>query len=351
MSSKVHFLPWDEKERLKDLLSASGLPDILKKNEYTAIKTHFGEKGNTGHVKPDFFHPIIQIAKSRRTRAFLTDTNTIYHGERNNAVGHLAVAAEHGFSTENLGVPVIIADGILGNSFREIPVKGDHFKKVKIAFDITEADSIIAVSHFKGHLLAGFGGAVKNLGMGCGARIGKFEMHSSVAPTINIDKCTGCGACIRVCAQHALKIIDGKISIDLKKCAGCGECIIECTPQALSITWNESGKSVQERFAEYALGAVKNKKLFCVTFVNNVTPNCDCLSKKEPFLVPDIGILASRDPVAIDQAALDLVLKKAGKDVFRQAHPAIDHDVQLVHAEKIGLGTRKYELNETWKTG
>jgi uncharacterized Fe-S center protein len=344
MSSKVYFLPWDERARLKDLLMSAGLPEMLDAGDYAAVKTHFGEKGNTGYVKPEFFHPIIQIAKSRRARAFLTDSNTIYHGERNNAVKHLAAASEHGFSLEKLGIPVIIADGIRGDSFKEIPVKGKHFKKVKIASDIAEADAIIAVSHFKGHLMAGFGGAIKNLGMGCGARIGKFEMHSSTAPTIKTDKCTGCGMCVKVCAQKALEVVDGKISIDLTKCAGCGECILECAAEALSITWNESGKSVQERFAEYAMGAVQNKKLFCVTFVNNITPNCDCISKKETSLVPDIGILASKDPVAIDQAALDLVLRESGKDVFRQAHPSIDHDIQLVHAEKIGLGTRSYNL-------
>lgn len=344
MSSTVHFLPWDRREKLKDLLITAHLSDILVPDEYVAIKTHFGERGNTGYVKPPYFEPIINMAIDKKTRPFLTDTNTIYHGARNNAVGHLEVASEHGFSCSDLKVPIIIADGISGNEYHEIKIKGKHFKKVKIGSAIAEAKTIIAVSHFKGHLMAGFGGAIKNLGMGCGARLGKFEMHSNVAPTVSLEKCIGCEACVKVCAQNALNVINGKVKLDTNKCAGCGECIIACGQHALSITFNEPGNSVQEKFAEYALGAAQDKKLFCITFVNNISPNCDCLSKTEPFIAPDIGILASTDPVAIDQAALDLVLKTAGSDVFKKTHPTIDHDVQLKHAENIGLGTRTYKL-------
>jgi len=343
-SSKVHFLPWNKKNNLSVLLKAGGLPELFDKNESVAIKAHFGEKGNKGHVNPKYFLPIIKMALKAKTHPFLTDTNTIYHGARNNAASHLEIAAMHGFSTDRLGVPIIIADGDYGHSYKEIKIDGRHFQKVKIGQAIARSDMIIAVSHFKGHLLAGFGGAIKNLGMGCGSRVGKFEMHSSVSPSVNLRYCTGCGACVTVCSQGALKVVGDKIVLDAKKCAGCGECILACSQQVLGIKWSEPGKNVQEKFAEYAKGAVRGKKIFCVTFVNHITANCDCVSFDETPLMSDVGILASKDPVAIDQAAFDSVLKKAGYDVFRKAHPNIDYNVQLVHAEKMGLGTRRYEL-------
>lgn len=343
-ASRVWFLSWEERDRLPELLLASGLPSVLKKGNSVAIKGHFGEKGNTGYIRPIFYEPVIRMAKEAGTLPFLTDTNTIYHGERNNAAGHLAVAAEHGFSLEKTGVPVIIADGDAGQSYDEVEIEGKHFRKVKIARSIVETDTIIAVSHFKGHLIAGFGGAVKNLGMGCGARLGKFEMHSTVSPSVSIKKCTGCGACTEVCAHGAIEVEDGKVRIDIDKCAGCGECVVACTEGALKIKWSEPGKNVQEKFVEYAIGAVKNKDLFCINFVINVTPNCDCMGVSEKSMVADIGILASTDPVAVDQASLDLVLKADPKDVLKKAHPAIDYTVQLQHGENTGLGSRTYEL-------
>lgn len=343
-TSKVWFLPWKRKKDLARLLEVAGLPKLLSKGESVAVKTHFGEKGNDGYIRPAYFGPVIRMVLGANARPFLTDTNTIYHGARNNTAGHLAVAAEHGFSEEKLGVPIVIADGDAENPYDEIAVRGRHFKKVKIASGIVSADMIIAVSHFKGHLLTGFGGTIKNLGMGCSARVGKFEMHSTVSPSVVQKNCTGCGACVDVCPQDALEVVDGTITLDTAKCAGCGECIIACAQDALSIKWSEPGKNVQEKIAEYATGAVKGKKLFCITFVYHVTPNCDCISFREKPLVDDVGILASTDPLAIDCAALDLVLKQDKNDVFKKAHPNIDYTVQLAHAEKMGLGSRSYEL-------
>lgn len=340
---KVFFLPWNKRDRLPDLLEAACAPEIINKGDLVALKIHFGEKGNDGFIKPDFVRPVIKLVNEKKAKGFLTDTGTIYHGVRIDAVGHLKLAAEHGFSQTRLGIPIIIADGLRGDDWREVEINGTHFKRVKIATAIHDADVIIALSHFKGHLLAGFGGAIKNLGMGCSSRLGKFEMHSTVSPTVSLEYCDGCGACIIHCAHGALELKGKKIRLDQKLCKGCGECVLYCDYNALSITWNEGAAGVQERFAEYALGATKGKRALYLNFANHITKNCDCLSKNETPLSPDVGILASLDPVAIDKASLDLVKKQAG-DVFSKAHPTVDYNIQLIHAEKLGLGNQEYEL-------
>lgn len=341
--TQVFFLPWDARERLPELLVRSGAADHFLPGDLAAVKIHFGEKGNDGYVRPDLVRLILQLLRKYKARAYLTDTGTIYHGQRSNAVSHLILAADHGFTQTRLQVPVIIADGLKGDDFEEVAVDGDHFRSVKIAAGIRHADSLMVLSHFKGHLLSGFGGAVKNLGMGCGARLGKFEMHSGAAPTLTVDSCEGCGACVVRCEQKALTLSEGKVRLDPERCAGCGECVVVCDTRALSITWSQGTKAVQERFAEYAVGAVKDRRAFYLNFANHITPNCDCLSKGETPLLDDVGILASADPVAIDQASLDLIVARAG-DVFRASHPEIDGTIQLAHAEKMGLGKRTYEL-------
>lgn len=343
--SQVFFLPWDRREGLSDLLVRAGAANELKKGDYVAVKMHFGERGGEGYIEPKYVRPVLKLIREAKAKAYLTDTNTIYHGPRNNAVGHLTVAAEHGFTQTKLQTPVVIADGLKGDDYRSVEVKGDHFSNVKIATGIYQSDFLMVLSHFKGHLLAGFGGALKNLGMGCGARIGKFEMHSSVAPTYDVQLCEKCGACVKVCAQKSIAMDDQGITIDAGRCAGCGECVVACPYGALSITWNQGAASVQERYVEYAAGAVKGKRAFFVNFVNHITANCDCMGLKEKSIASDVGILASTDPLAIDQASLDLVIEESG-DVFRAAHPEVDNTVQLAYADKIGLGSRRYELLE-----
>lgn len=342
-SKKVFFIPWNQKDRLSELLKKSGAEDFIEPKDLVAIKMHFGEKGNDGYIKAEFVRPAIKLIQQKKAAAFLTDTGTIYNGNRSNAPDHLQLAAEHGFSQTRLQTPVVIADGLIGNDYYEVEVGGKYFKKVKIASAIYEADCMLVLSHFKGHLLTGFGGALKNLGMGCAARLGKFEMHSSVSPTVESARCTACGACIERCAHKALSFEDGKIHLNKKICAGCGECVIVCNFGALSITWNEGQARVQEKIAEYARGAILNKRCFFINFLNHITPNCDCLSKKETPLLPDIGIMASEDPVAIDQASLDLVIKQGG-DVFKKTYPHIDYNIQLECAEKLGVGSRNYAL-------
>jgi uncharacterized Fe-S center protein len=343
--AEVFFLPWDRRDELASLLERAGAARELKKGDYVAIKMHFGERGGEGFIEPKYVRPVLKLIRDAKAKAYLTDTNTIYHGPRNNAVGHLTVAAEHGFTQTKLQTPVVIADGLKGDDYRLVEVKGDHFSSVKVATGVYQADFLMVLSHFKGHLLTGFGGALKNLGMGCGARVGKFEMHSSVAPTYESQLCEKCGACVKVCAQTAITLGNDGIALDGDKCVGCGECVVACPYGALKITWNEGAASVQERYVEYAAGAVRGKRAFYVNFVNHITANCDCMGLKEKSIAPDIGILASTDPLAIDQASLDMVTKAAG-DVFRTVHPEVDYTVQLTHAERMGLGARDYEIIE-----
>jgi hypothetical protein len=344
--AEVYFLPWAKKNCLPELIKKSAMMELFQKNDFVAVKMHFGERGGDGYVKPEFVRPFLKALKQKKTRPFLTDTNTIYHGPRNNAIGHLEVALEHGFSQNKLQVPVMIADGLRGDNHEEVRIDGKHFKTVKIATGIRRADKMLAISHFKGHILAGMGGAIKNLGMGCGSKHGKFEMHCSASPTVDDRKCTGCGMCLSSCASGALSFNSKKkIALSKQKCTGCGECVIKCPTAALAITWNEGTMEVQERFAEYAKGALDGLPSFFINFVTHITPNCDCMGKKEKPLLPDIGVLASKDPVAIDQASLDLTVKTGGK-TFENAHKHIDCTIQLAHATQLDIGTREYELFE-----
>lgn len=344
--SRVYFLPWKRAYELEKLLIEAEFGSCIRKDDYAAIKIHFGERGSDGYIKPKSIRPIIRAIRQAKAYPFATDTNTIYRGTRSDAVSHLVVAAEHGYSQTKIGIPIIISDGIRGTSFKEVKIKGEHFKKVKIAAEITNSDIIVAVSHIKGHLLCGFGGTIKNLGMGCAAKVGKYEMHAGTSPAVDAKMCKKCGACIVVCPENAISYVDGIPRIDIKKCVGCGQCVAACNYACLNIPWGQPSKVVQERIAEYALGAVRNRRLFCVNFVNHITPNCDCMGKVEEPLTEDVGILASTDPVAIDEASLDLIKKTAGNDVFKKIYPDIDHKVQIRHAEKVGLGSRKYELIE-----
>lgn len=345
--SRVFFIDIDKFKELPELVSRAGLQQVIAKDDFVAIKIHFGEEGNIGYIKPQFIKPLIQLTKELKTIPFITDASTIYRGKRSDAVNHALVAAQHGFTIENCGGPVVIADGLRGNSFVAVEIKQRHFKSVKIAHDIYYADSLICISHFKGHELSGFGGALKNLGMGCGSKAGKYEMHNNMLPEIAEAKCTGCKVCFKWCPTDAIKLVGKKAKIDSQICVGCGDCILSCPFHAVSIKWNESFKNVQEKIVEYAAGVLSNKTNKClyVNFLNFITPQCDCYptGKAKPLLA-DIGILASLDPVSIDQASVDLVNKQAGKDLFREIYPNIDWSDQLRYAEELRLGERKYEL-------
>lgn len=346
--------------KIRRLFDAASMAEAVRKGDITAVKLHFGERGNDTYVNPVLVSPVVEKIKEIGAKPFLTDTNTLYGGSRANSIDHLVTALQHGFGYEVTGAPLIIADGLRSDYCRQVRINGKHFQSVKIAGEIASANSMIAVSHFKAHLPAGFGGAVKNLGMGCAPAAGKADQHST-RPIFNAEMCLGCGFCKEICPANAIKVDKKITSIDYDACLGCGECLRTCPTHAIDFDWFVEVPPFMERIAEYALGAVKGKEKR-VGFFNillNITPDCDCVSWSDASFVPDIGILASRDPVAVDQASFDLVNRQAGlqnsllqrnhapgEDKFKGLWKNTDGLVQLEHAAKIGLGGREYSLIE-----
>lgn len=349
-------------KKIERLFKAAGFADFYKKDDLTAIKVHFGERGNDTFLSPVFARTVVQLIQSGGAKPFLTDTNTLYRGQRHNAVDHLNLALEHGFSFATVLAPLIIADGLSGHDFSEVAIKKKHFAKVKIASAITRADSLMVLSHFKGHAMAGFGGSIKNLAMGCTPGRGKREQHSA-SFFISPEKCTHCGECVAHCPEKAIKweSTEGKkhAFIMREKCIGCGECMTLCNYGAVDLDWETGIQDFTERMVEYAYGAHKlfKGKAAYFNFLINVTPECDCASWSDSPIVPDIGILASTDPVALDKACFDLVNAQAGlhnsqlscnhgqgEDKFKGAAPTTMGEIQFQYAEEIGMGSTKYEL-------
>lgn len=347
--------------KLERLLAAANLPKVMAPRELVAVKLHFGELGNAAFIRPVYLRCIVDAVKASGGIPFLTDANTLYSGTRSDAPSHLQTAIRNGFAYSVVDAPTVIADGLRGRSETMVPVNLKHFEKVHIASEISAADSMVTVSHFKGHELSGFGGALKNLGMGCASRSGKLAQHSSTHPAIKKKRCIGCGECEAYCAQSAIELIDEKAHIDPETCVGCGECILVCPQNAIQVHWNQVGPEFLERMVEYAKGAISGKahKSLFVNFITDISPGCDCLPYNDVPIVPDVGILAATDPVAIDQASVDLVNqqaalpgscltlnREAGKDKIRGIYPKVDWEIQLAYAEKIGLGSRAYELQK-----
>jgi len=349
--SKVYFIKVEDfnnqemvKQSLELLFKTSRLPETIPSNAKVAVKITFGEEKNTGFINPDYIASIVSQIKSCGAKPFVTDANTIYRGKRSNAVDHLNVAYDHGFTPSRLGAPVLIADGLIGSDCKQVEIKKKHFRYAKIASASAECDYIMGIAHMTGHMLTGFGGAIKNLGMGLSSRAGKLAQHSSVAPKVNKDKCTGCGACVDVCPVHATCLAKKKCYIHKDKCIGCGECIIRCKFDALDLEWSEGEIAVQEKMAEYTYAVLRNKKFGFINFANHITAECDCLAEDDPKMIEDIGILASGDPVALDKATYDLVVEKAGEDIFVKAHPKANGLIQLEASQKLGIGSLEYEL-------
>ena len=334
-------------QKLNTLIDASEVLGFLKKDDYTGIKIHFGEEGNTGHIRPQWLKGFVDRLRSVTNNIFFTDTNVLYkQSKRTNAVDHLKLAYSHGFSFQNMNVPVMIADGLWGRNYTDVEINKKRFSKVKIASDITDCDSLLALTHITGHIMTGFAGAIKNLGMGCASRRGKFEQHCGIVPDFNLEECGGCGLCVLNCPANAITLFKGKAKIDEANCIGCGECVVVCKTEALNAKWSETLANLQEKMVEYACGAVEavDRRIGYINFLTNITRDCDCLAKDEPRIVEDIGILASNDLVSIDSASADILNGLRGKDIFRQEYPEIDWKVQLRYAASIGLGDIDYRL-------
>ncbi|MCX6689832.1 MAG: DUF362 domain-containing protein [Methanoregula sp.] len=330
----------------------------VHKNDRTAIKLHFGELGNDSYINPVFVRQVVDKVKGAGALPFVTDTNTLYLGSRSNAVDHITTAILHGFDYAVVGAPVIIADGLCGKNIARVKIDKKHFEKVAIAGDIVASDSMIVLSHFKGHDVAGFGGAIKNLGMGCAPPEGKRAQHKARPFSIQ-DRCTGCGTCVKVCPKSAITLVNEKSTIDRDLCIGCFECMTVCPAHAIDIDWEIEIPPFVERLVEYAYGAWLGKqgKIGFVNFLTRITPDCDCVPWSDASIVPDIGILASTDPVAIDAASYDLVNQqlgfidsrltshhKCGEDKFKGMRANTDGRRQVEYAEELGMGTSQYEL-------
>jgi hypothetical protein len=369
LAKKVFFTDMSATWKRSALKKAEELFELLepetlfKPKELVALKLHFGEAGNTAHVRPQYVRKIVERLLNIKAKPFLTDTNTLYVGSRIEAVSHLITAVQNGFGGDVAGAPIVIADGLRGNNHERVRVDGRHVKEAYIAGDIHNADGVVAVNHFKGHELSGFGGAIKNLGMGCAAREGKLRQHSNVAPKVKRSKCVACGDCSIRCHGEAIDIVEDNggafAHINPERCVGCAECILVCPEGAIQIQWNETVPIFMEKMVEYTLAVTRPKegKLACITFITDVSPLCDCVPFSDAPIVPNIGMLASTDPVAIDQCAVDLVNMAPGnppnpeqqalgpgQDKFRALFPNIDWEHQLRYAEQIGLGEREYEL-------
>lgn len=348
-------------QKLKMLAKKAGIEDIDFKNKFVAIKIHFGEPGNLSYLRPNYAKAIVELIKELGGKPFLTDCNTLYVGRRKNALDHIEAAYENGFTPYSTGCQIIIADGLKGTDEKEIPIEGEYVKSAKIGTAIVDADIIISLNHFKGHEMTGFGGALKNLGMGCGSRAGKMEMHNSGKPHVVEEHCVGCKMCFKQCAHGAISYNEnGKAMIDHSKCVGCGRCIGVCNFDAIKAPNDESNDILNKKIAEYTLAVIKDKPNFHINFMIDISPNCDCHGENDRAIVPNIGIAASFDPVALDKACADLVnneqafsnslvgeeLKKHNdlNDHFFNAHPETNWKVMIEHGKKIGIGTDEYEL-------
>ena len=350
--------------KLKRLIKTAGIGDIDFGNKLVAIKMHFGELGNVSYLRPNYAKAVVDVIKELGGKPFLTDCNTLYVGSRKNALEHLECAWENGFSPLSAGCPVIIGDGLKGTDDIEVPVEGEYCKTAKIGRAVMDADIFISLSHFKGHEDAGFGGCLKNIGMGCGSRAGKADMHNQGKPTINQELCRGCKSCQKICANNGLKYDEEKhkMSINKDNCLGCGRCLGVCNFDAISFAESNAVSVLTAKIAEYTKAVIQGRENFHINIICDVSPYCDCHSENDAPILPDIGMFASFDPVALDQACVDACLAQTPyensllgdnmkkpdfedhHDHFRNSSPESDWRNQLQHGEKIGLGSREYEL-------
>ncbi len=367
-------------DKLKRLVERAGIGQIDFENKFVAIKIHFGEPGNLSYLRPQYAKVVADVVKSLGGKPFLTDCNTLYVGGRKNALDHLDSAMANGFSPLTTGCQNVIADGLKGTDEVEVPVEGgEYVQSAKIGRAVMDADVFISLTHFKGHEQAGYGGALKNIGMGCGSRAGKMEQHAAGKPAVDVDACIGCRMCERVCAHGAIsfdataerRTASGRVrtvhlaAIDAGKCVGCGRCIGMCNQDAIEPMYDQAAEVLNYKIAEYTKAVLQGRPSFHVALAIDISPNCDCHAENDTPIVGDVGMFASFDPVALDQACIDAVQAmptlpgseladqeaahpddERMRDHFHMVHPDTDWESCVAHAEKIGLGTRSYELVE-----
>lgn len=353
--------PQNLQGKMEHLIRAAGIEKIDFKGKFTALKIHFGEPGNLAYVPHNYAARLAEFLQSLGAKAFLTDCSTLYTGRRSNAIDHLTGAAENGYNMLCVKAPVIIADGLLGTDYREIATGFELCPVAKIGAAVAAADIIISINHFKGHEMAGFGGALKNIGMGAASKGGKLELHSTSKPRVDTKNCTGCRLCERNCNYGAIAVGGNKkAAINYDLCVGCGQCIAMCRFDAAQAVLNDSSELMNKKIAEYTHAALKGKPHFHISFIIKVSPDCDCWACNDAPVVPDLGIAASIDPVALDQCCADLVAAApalpnsraydktpqtlAGIDKFKLIHPNTNWEAGLQYAQEIGLGSREYEM-------
>ena len=351
--------------KLRKLIRKAGLADIDMDGKFVAIKMHFGELGNISYLRPNYARAVVEAVKSLGGKPLLTDCNTMYPGSRKNAIEHLYCAWENGFTPLTVGCPIIIGDGLKGTDDVDVPVVGgEYVKNAKIGRAVMDADIFISLNHFKGHEMTGFGGAIKNIGMGCGSRAGKTDQHSGGQPRISEKRCRGCMKCLAQCANNGLYFVEEtrKMKVNTDNCVGCGRCLGACNFDAISFENEQAPELLNRRMAEYAKAVVDGRPHFHISLVLDISPNCDCHAENDAPILPNIGMFASADPLALDQACVDACLAATpmpGSQLYDHMHSPDFHDHHdhfknstpesewrscLEHAEKIGLGTREYEL-------
>lgn len=362
-ASKVYFttfhttLEENIQQKLSRLLLTAGMDQIDFRNRYVAIKMHFGEPGNLAYLRPNYAKTVADLVRQLGGKPFLTDCNTLYVGGRKNALDHIESAYVNGFTPYTTGCHIIIADGLKGSDDVAVPVDGEYVKNARIGRALMDADIVISLTHFKGHEATGIGGTIKNLGMGGGSRAGKKEMHADGKPTVNESKCIGCGACRKICAHDAPTIENRKMHIDTNKCVGCGRCIAVCPMDAIEGVYDPNGHLLNCKMAEYAKAVVQGRPSFHISLAMDISPNCDCHAENDVPVIPNVGMFASFDPVALDEACAEMCSRMprnpnaafedaSSDDLFHAVHTVTHWQDQTEHGEKIGLGSREYKLIE-----
>jgi len=333
-------------ERMATMIDRSKLFESIKTSDRVAIKMHFGERGGHAYIRTPFIGKIVSKVKEYDGIPFVTDSNTLYSHKRHNAIDHLETAKINGFTSETIGAPIIIADGLIGKDQEIFKINGNYFKEIYIASNIFHSDFIIAATHFTGHLMAGFGGSIKNIAMGCASMKGKYSQHSEYLPKVNEKLCTLCGKCIENCGYNAINSGENSIYFISENCIGCGECVTMCRYGAIGPKVPQEIKGLQEKMIEYLMGIInqKKRKILYMNFLIDISPGCDCYLLSNVPISEDIGILLSDDPIAIDKASVDFINNQFGADKFNAVYKSINWKWQLDYGKKMGIGNEEYEM-------